>query len=275
MSFRTTIPDFMLARPLYRGSLVSFFTVDQSGERTNTLATLYAAPTGSTTLTNPQRLDATGKFSAPVYINVPVIAEVVGRNVASHTTGVINARGTWRDDWVTATVYFTTDLVQDPATKSVYVVADDYVSSGSVAADVVAGHLVLILDQLALTAVPLASGLWGPFTDVASAATCNIGATDTVFVNITGTIGVSSFGSAINRFRVVKTASAVAFTNGVSLICPNDASFTSYAGQTFIAVSDAGAVWRIIGSGTTSSATPADYARVRRLARAAAAFIQT
>jgi len=86
--FRGTIPDFQLANPLYIGAQVSFFTVS-GGVATTTLATLYAAPTGATTMANPQTLDSEGKFVAPVYIEEPVIASVVGATVGSHTTGVI------------------------------------------------------------------------------------------------------------------------------------------------------------------------------------------
>jgi hypothetical protein len=44
-----------------------------------------------------------GQVSRPVYIEGPVIAEASGPNVESHSTGVINARGTWRGDWATGT----------------------------------------------------------------------------------------------------------------------------------------------------------------------------
>lgn len=88
-AFRTAIPDFQLANPIYAGASVSFFTVDVNGVATATLATLYANPTGATTTRNPQILDADGKLTAPVYISAPVIAEAVGPNVASHSTGLI------------------------------------------------------------------------------------------------------------------------------------------------------------------------------------------
>lgn len=88
-TFRGTIPDFQLANSLYVGATVSFFTVDGSGNPTATLATLYAAPTGTQTLLNPQALDSEGKFQVPVYIEQPVVASVVGATVGSHVTGVI------------------------------------------------------------------------------------------------------------------------------------------------------------------------------------------
>lgn len=152
-ALRTKVPDFELANPLYVGAQVSFYGVDVDGVSTGVLATLYAEPTGTATLTNPQRLDSEGKFSAPVYIADPVIAEVTGANVGSHTTGVISPlRGTWRGDWVTGTVYRANDFLQNPATFNIYVVAADYTSGASVAADISANHLVLVFSFTALTA---------------------------------------------------------------------------------------------------------------------------
>lgn len=149
-TFRGTIPDFQLANPIYVGAQVSFFTVDEDGLITTTLATLYADAIGTQTLSNPQTLDSEGKFERAVYIAGPVIGSVVGPNVGSHDTGVINARGTWRGDWTTATVYFATDFIADPISGNIYGAADDFVSSGSLATDVSAGHLVVVIDQVAI-----------------------------------------------------------------------------------------------------------------------------
>lgn len=153
MAFRTVIPDFQLANPMYVGASVLFYTVDEDGEQTETLATLYAAPTGSITTANPQTLDSEGKFAAPVYIDVPVVANVSGATVGTHVTGVISARGTWRGNWVTGTTYFVNDFVRDGSLpseqQSVYVVSNDFVSGATLAADVSAGDLVLVLDPTA------------------------------------------------------------------------------------------------------------------------------
>lgn len=88
-TFREAIPDFQFANPVYAGATVSFYTVDAFGASTGTLATIYSNPLGTITTNNPQILDADGKFYAPVYISVAVIAHAVGPNVASHSTGVI------------------------------------------------------------------------------------------------------------------------------------------------------------------------------------------
>jgi hypothetical protein len=147
---RSTIPDFQLANPLYVGAQVTFFTVDQNGAKTATLATLYANPTGTQTVANPQTLDSEGKFLAPVYIDMPMIGEVVGATVGSHDTGIIGARGTWRGDWATGTIYFSTDFIVDPVSGNVYAAVDDYTSGASVSADVAAGHLDIVIDQTAI-----------------------------------------------------------------------------------------------------------------------------
>jgi hypothetical protein len=147
MSFRSAIPDFQLANPLYIGARVTFYAVDENGARTTTLATLYANPTGSQQASNPQELDSEGKFQRPVYIELPVIAETSGPNVETHSTGVINPRGTYRGDWVTNTVYFSTDFIRDPVSGNIYSATNDYKSGASVSADVTAGNLVIVIDQ--------------------------------------------------------------------------------------------------------------------------------
>lgn len=88
MATRYNINDFALANPAYAGGTVSFYTVS-GGAKTTTLATLYAASTGSTTLANPRTLDSDGKFSVPVYVEVPTVATVSGLTVADHDTGIM------------------------------------------------------------------------------------------------------------------------------------------------------------------------------------------
>jgi hypothetical protein len=115
---RTLVQDFSTANRLYVNAEVSFYTVDENGEKTGTLATLYSNYTGSTTLANPQTLDSYGKLRQPVYIDTPVIATVEGLgNTPDHDTGVIGfipiIRGTGTpESAVTAsrgTIYLRTD----------------------------------------------------------------------------------------------------------------------------------------------------------------------
>lgn len=86
-----------------------------------------------------------------------------------------------------------------------------------------------------------------PKTDVASATTCNIGAATTVLVRITGTTTITSFGSSINRLRLVYFSGALTLThNATTLILPNAADITTVAGDTGIFISDASGNWRCI-----------------------------
>ncbi len=110
MTARFSIPDFSLANPIYAGGRVNIYTIDVNGVRTDTLATLYAATTGTTTLRNPQRLDGFGKFAQPVYVDQPVVAVVTGLTIPDHETGVIRSLvGT--PSWRGAVAYPTADVV--------------------------------------------------------------------------------------------------------------------------------------------------------------------
>lgn len=135
---RVSIPDFALANPIYAGASVSFFTVS-GGAKTAVLATLYAGTSGATQLANPQILDSDGKFSAPVYHDVPVIASVSGlTTVDDHDTGIIFNQGLYRGTWVTGTVYYPNDVIRDGAngddTKDLYRVISQH-TSGTWATD--------------------------------------------------------------------------------------------------------------------------------------------
>lgn len=83
-------------------------------------------------------------------------------------------------------------------------------------------------------------------TDVASASTCDIGAATTLKVRITGTTGITSFGTSANRIRFIRFAAALTLThNGTSLILPTAANITTAAGDTCTAMSDASGNWRV------------------------------
>ncbi|SFV05936.1 hypothetical protein SAMN02799631_04323 [Methylobacterium sp. 174MFSha1.1] len=102
-------------------------------------------------------------------------------------------------------------------------------------------------------------------TSVASAGTCDIGATSTRGVLITGTTTVTSFGSRRFRQRFVRFGSALILThNATSLILPGAANITTAAGDTAVATSDGSGNW-----------TVRDYARAtgKALAGPAAADI--
>lgn len=152
MAFRAVIPDFQIANRLYAAAVVTFYLADEDGESTEELAILYRAPTGPQTVSNPQTLDAFGKFFAPVYTEAPVVAEVSSGTVGTHSTGAIAARGRWRGNWVTGTRYFVNDTVVDPVGGSIYQSTNDHVAGASIAADVTAGNLVISFDASAAQA---------------------------------------------------------------------------------------------------------------------------
>lgn len=85
---RSCIQDFATANPIYASATIAFYTV-VNGVRTETLATLYSSTTGSTTLSNPQQLDAHGKFKQPVYHGVAVVGVITNYTVTDHETGII------------------------------------------------------------------------------------------------------------------------------------------------------------------------------------------
>lgn len=87
---RSRITDFAYYNPKYINATVAFYTVDENGDRTETLAPLYAGTTGSAQVENPQRLGSRGKFQNPVYHEAPVIGVVESMGEPSHTTGIIN-----------------------------------------------------------------------------------------------------------------------------------------------------------------------------------------
>ena len=148
--FRGSIRDFEIANAIYAGASITFYVADGNGVKTSTLATLYAAPTGATTRSNPQVLDAEGKFASPVYIATPVVGEVVGSVVGSHSTAAIAPRSVYRGNWATATIYNSGDTIRDSSNNNYLAAAADYTSGASVAADITAGNLVLVVDVAGL-----------------------------------------------------------------------------------------------------------------------------
>lgn len=83
-----------------------------------------------------------------------------------------------------------------------------------------------------------------PVFAVASAATCDIGATITDRVSITGTTTITSFGTKTNKLRFVTFAAALVLThNATSLILPTGANITTVAGDSAILSSDASGYW--------------------------------
>jgi hypothetical protein len=80
---------------------------------------------------------------------------------------------------------------------------------------------------------------------VASAATADIGAANSLFVQITGTTTITSFGTTYNGPRFLRFAAALTLTHGAALILPGSANILTAAGDTCIVVPEA-AAWRVV-----------------------------
>ena len=90
----------------------------------------------------------------------------------------------------------------------------------------------------------VASAPFGPFTALASAATCDLSSVSTIGVGVTGTTTITSFGTGTNLFRLVKFAAVLTLThNATSLILPGGGNITTAAGDTAILLSDASGNW--------------------------------
>lgn len=89
---------------------------------------------------------------------------------------------------------------------------------------------------------------------VASAATADIGAAASLYVAITGTTTITSFGANYNGPRFIRFAGSLTLThNASSLILPGGANITTAAGDTAIVVPQS-AGWRVVSY--TRAATP-------------------
>lgn len=83
-------------------------------------------------------------------------------------------------------------------------------------------------------------------TDIASAATTNLGSSNTKRVRITGTTTITSFGTSIKRTREIRFASTLTLThNATTLILPTSADIRTEADDTCIAKSDDSGNWRV------------------------------
>lgn len=85
-------------------------------------------------------------------------------------------------------------------------------------------------------------------TSVVSAATCDIGATDTSRIVVTGSTGpITSLGTSANRLRFVSfTGTPVLTHDAVTLILPGGVSINVAAGAGGVFSSDASGNWRCL-----------------------------
>lgn len=82
---------------------------------------------------------------------------------------------------------------------------------------------------------------------VASSGTTDVLGAASVFVEVTGTTTITSFGTGADRLRIVRFASTPTVThNATSLICPGAANLAMAAGDVLILVSDSSSNVRVI-----------------------------
>jgi hypothetical protein len=81
---------------------------------------------------------------------------------------------------------------------------------------------------------------------IASAATCDLGASSALEQAITGTVTITSFGTALNRIRFLRFTGILILTyNATSLILPGRENITTGAGDTAVATSDGSGNWTV------------------------------
>lgn len=97
-------------------------------------------------------------------------------------------------------------------------------------------------------------------TDIASAATVDIGSLFTNFINITGTTTITSFGTNYNGPKMVKFTGSLLITyNATTLVTPGNTNITTAAGDTCIiipksTVSGTANGWQIIAYNVSATA---------------------
>lgn len=232
---RSSISEFELANPLYVGASVTFYEVDVDGNKTTDLAVLYSTVTGDNELPNPQILDSYGKVKFPVYIDFPVIGHVVFPDVSvdPHDTGIIQVPGRNRGNYAISTLYYGNDLIVDPASNNIYSVLETYISSGSIAADVVAGKIELFLAPSSIV------GTFEPLSRVTVTKTANynlLAADCAKSFNNTGAVGAVIFAlpaSPVGFRAVFYCDAAQTFTvkAGAGTTIKNAADETTVAGN--------------------------------------------
>lgn len=148
---REALQDFQLANPVYAGASITVLEVNpETWKPTQTLAPLYAAPTGSEQRANPQALDGDGKWQQPVYVDRAVVLRITGtKATAPHETGVKGVLGTFRGPWAADELYSSGDIVRDDAagadTNNLYMATGSHRSSTNWATDLAGGLWALYL----------------------------------------------------------------------------------------------------------------------------------
>lgn len=168
--------SFDQAHSGYAAATVTFYKVNLDGSRSTTLATIYAGPTGSTLAANPQTLDSSGQYLAPVYIEEPVIAVVGTSELGDYETGIIRPpEGLYDGGWVGGKDYTVGTIIKDENfgadTENLYIATEDH-TSGTWATDLGNGLWDLFVDVEAVTdardqTVDAADSIVGSLDDIA------------------------------------------------------------------------------------------------------------
>jgi hypothetical protein len=147
ISARTLLTDFSLANPLYANATVQVLEANETTWLpTQTLAPLYAGPTGTQKLANPQRLDGDGRWVHPVYVDRPVVIRVGQGQVPTHDTGVAGLVPTFRGQWATGENYGVADIARYAPTGKLYIAAIQHVAGAVFTDDLAAGKWELYVD---------------------------------------------------------------------------------------------------------------------------------
>lgn len=92
-----------------------------------------------------------------------------------------------------------------------------------------------------------------PVTTLASGATANLGSVESDVIEITGTTGITSFGTAdAGVLRTVRFAGILSLTHSTALLLPTAGDITTAVGDSLVAVSLGSGNWRVL---SYSSAT--------------------
>lgn len=89
---------------------------------------------------------------------------------------------------------------------------------------------------------------WAPAVDIASAATVDIGAAGSNLVTITGTVAITSLGTAANgAWRLVRFAGVLTLTHSATLVLPTAGNIVTAAGDWALFVSRGAGTWHCAG----------------------------
>jgi hypothetical protein len=161
---------------------------------------------------------------------------------------VANSAGQWAQIYMSADRY----RVQLYTSADVLVADYDNFDPGQ-PVSATAGVLPLTLGGTGVTSLSALQSLLGlgaaaTWTDVASAATVDLGAVPSSNVRITGTTTITSFGTvASGTTRQLRFAAALTLThNATSLILPGTANITTAADDTAVAVSLGSGNWIVV-----------------------------